>query len=242
MDVGKAFRFVFEDRDWVTKLLLGGLILLIPIFGIFALMGYMITVIRRVLSGDPNPLPDWRELGQKFVDGLLVWVAIFIYTLPALLLSCPVFAVSVLPMLGGENEDLTAVLTGVAGVLVIGLSCLIFLYTFLVAFLAPAIYLQYAGHGRLGACLRVGDIVRFTGRNLGSIFLILLLAVVISAVINVAIILINGALSVVVPCAGWVAGAVIGLITLPVAVWLTVFQGHLIGQIGRKSGLPSLQG
>ena len=39
MDIGKAFGFVFEDEQWVSKILLGAAIMLIPIFGLFALIG-----------------------------------------------------------------------------------------------------------------------------------------------------------------------------------------------------------
>ena len=31
MDIGKAFSFVFEDERWVSKVLLGGLFMIIPI-------------------------------------------------------------------------------------------------------------------------------------------------------------------------------------------------------------------
>lgn len=238
MDVGRAFRFVFEDRDWVAKLLLGGVILLIPIFGVFALTGYMIAVIRRVLNADPNPLPDWSELGQRFVDGLLVSVAGLVYALPGLLLACPIFFVWVLPALGGESEDLATALASVAGIVAIGLSCIVFLYGLLLVFLTPVIYLQYAGYGRIGACLRVGDIARFTLRNVGDLFLLLLIVVALSAGISLVASLIGG-VSNLIPCVGPVIAILFILATLPASVWLMAFQAHLIGQIGRKSGLPS---
>lgn len=238
MDVGKAFSFAFEDRDWVTKLLVGGLILLIPIFGGFALLGYMVTVIRRVLNGDPNPLPEWSDLGQKFVDGLLIWVATLIYALPLLILSCPIFFVWVLPALGGESEDAMAALTGVAGVLTIGLGCLFFLYSLFLIFLTPAIYLQYAGHGRLGACLRFGDVFRFALQNLGTLLLYLLIVVAASTGISLVASLLVGAVNVI-PCIGQLIAVLFALAMLPLAVWLTAFQGHLIGQVGRRSGLPT---
>lgn len=238
MDVGKAFSFVFEDRNWFTKLVVGGLIALIPIFGIFALMGYMIAVIRRVMDEDPNPLPEWSDLGQKFVDGLLIWVAGLIYALPMLLLLCPVVFVWILPALGGEREDAIAALTSVAGLVTIGLGCIILLYALLLVFLGQVINLQYAGHGRLGACLRVGDIVRFTLKNVGNLLLIVIILIGVGAGINLVVGLISGALNMI-PCVGQLLAVLLFLALLPLEVWLIALQGHLIGQLGRQSGLPS---
>ena len=72
MDIGKAFGFVFEDEEWIKKLLLGALITLIPVFGQFTLMGYIVAVIRNVLAGSYRPLPEWENLGTYFKDGLMV--------------------------------------------------------------------------------------------------------------------------------------------------------------------------
>ena len=58
MDIGGAFSYVFEDEDWIVKILLGAAILLIPIFGQLALVGYGIAILRNVKAGKPQPLPD----------------------------------------------------------------------------------------------------------------------------------------------------------------------------------------
>ncbi len=49
MDFGKAFTYAFEDQDWLKKLGIGGLLLLIPIFGILAVMGWTVEITRRVI-------------------------------------------------------------------------------------------------------------------------------------------------------------------------------------------------
>ncbi|MCK4900594.1 MAG: hypothetical protein KAS38_17565, partial [Anaerolineales bacterium] len=64
MDIGKSFTFSFEDKDWITKYLLGALISAIPILN-FAWMGYMIELIVNVADDVPSPLPDWSDLGDK---------------------------------------------------------------------------------------------------------------------------------------------------------------------------------
>jgi len=52
MDIGKAFSFVTEDSDALKKILIGGIISMIPIVN-FAAMGYIVEVIRRVANDDP---------------------------------------------------------------------------------------------------------------------------------------------------------------------------------------------
>lgn len=239
MDIGKALGFAFEDDGWVTKMLLGGLFLLIPIFGTFAVMGYMIVVIRNVLAGQARPLPEWTDLGRKFMDGLLVWLATMLYALPMFVLACPIALSWLLPLAGRENQEVANLLTGLSAMLSLGLGCLLLLYGILLAFLTPAVYLQFAGHGQFGPCLRVGDIVRFALRNLGSIAVLLVLYIGLSLVISLGLGLVSAPLGWV-PCLGWVAGILVSLAFFPVSVWLMAVQGHLIGQIGLRAGLPSL--
>jgi hypothetical protein len=80
MDVRQALTFIFKDEEWIKKVLLGIVISLVPIFGQFALMGYMLVIIRNVKSGDPRPLPDWSEAVQYFVEGLKMWVVNMVYS------------------------------------------------------------------------------------------------------------------------------------------------------------------
>jgi hypothetical protein len=37
-----------------------------------------------------------------------------------------------------------------------------------------------------------------------------------------------------------VGGLTLGLLVLPISVWLTAFSGHLYGQIGRQAGIAPL--
>jgi len=90
MDVGRAIGFVFEDDQWVNKLLLGAAVTLVPLFGGIAVTGYAVAVLRNVRASKPRPLPAWDELGQFLSDGLVFWVATLIYSIPFLVpcLSC----------------------------------------------------------------------------------------------------------------------------------------------------------
>jgi hypothetical protein len=239
MDIGKALGFVFEDEQWVNKLLLGAAVSLLPVFGGIAVTGYAIAVLRNVEAGKSRPLPDWDELGQYFVDGLMFWVATLIYSIPFLVLACPMALVWILPAVAGDNRDLTAVLASVAGVVTAGLGCLALLYAILLWLLSPILQIRYARTGNLASCLRFGEVFRSLFENIGAV--IIAQAVVWLAGLAVTSVLgtIIGALSII-PICGWVVGAVLGLVMLPASVWLMVFASYLYGQIGRSGTAGSL--
>jgi hypothetical protein len=236
MDIGKAFGFVFEDEEWVTKLLLGTVILLIPIFGMFAALGYVIALIRKVMVGDARPLPAWQDIGQRFMDGLMFWIASMIYTLPMWILMCPIMVIWVLPVLGGENEDLMTILAGVAGIVGLVLICLMTLYGIVMALLAPVLQIRYAESGELGACLRLGEVFRFLFDNIGPILISQVIVWAVSMVVGIVVGVLSGVASMI-PICGWIVGPVLGLLMLPFAFWMMVFSAHLYGQIARQAGI-----
>lgn len=101
MDIGRAFRFVFDDPRWFTKLLIGGLLAIVPIvnfFGIFAVIGYALRLTRRVMDGYDTPLPEWDDLGGLALLGLKWVVVQVIWLLPLLIASI------VLPVGGAMDE------------------------------------------------------------------------------------------------------------------------------------------
>lgn len=69
----------FQDKDWLKKLGLGGLVGLIPIFNL-SLLGYLLEWVLSS-SGEEASLPEWREWGKLFANGLMVFIIILIYCL-----------------------------------------------------------------------------------------------------------------------------------------------------------------
>jgi hypothetical protein len=87
MDIGRAFNFPFQDPRWVTKVLIGGVLILIPIFGWFTVFGYTIRVMRNVVSGSDVPLPEWDDFGGMFVEGIKAFVIALVWSIPAIIIS-----------------------------------------------------------------------------------------------------------------------------------------------------------
>lgn len=235
MNVGRALEFVFDDEDWPTKILLGALLMLVPIFGQFAIFGYGIALIRNVLARRPRPLPAWDDVGKYFLDGLLFWLANIIYSLPILIIVGLFFIPAILPVLAGENEDLMAILTGTSVLLMSILGCISILYGILVWLLTPMIQVMYAVYDEFGAMLRIGEIVRLTFANIGQVLIAQGMMIVIGFVISLVV---GGVTSVlgIIPICGWIVSLLVFLLVLPVGAWSLAFQSHLFGQVGLEAG------
>ena len=45
LSIEDAFRFVFRDKKWITKVLIGGIITIIPIAN-FIVLGYILRILK----------------------------------------------------------------------------------------------------------------------------------------------------------------------------------------------------
>jgi hypothetical protein len=171
MDVGKAFSFVFEDEDWVVKVLIGAVLALTGI-GFIPIMGYGLEVARRVVRGDPQPLPPWDDWGTKIVEGLLSSAISFIWSLPGILLaSC--IAIIFVPVSNqgpGQGETLTILISICIGLLV-------FLYSLVLMLVLPAALTHYAVTGEFGAAFRFGEVIGMVRNNLGAYLMVLVVTI-----------------------------------------------------------------
>jgi len=87
MDIGRAFGFVFQDPNWLKKILIGGVLLIIPIFGWLVVAGYGLRIMKNVINGSDLPLPEWDDLGGLFSDGLKVFVVTIVWAIPLAIIS-----------------------------------------------------------------------------------------------------------------------------------------------------------
>lgn len=97
-DFLKPLTYVFEDPQWVQKLLMGALFALagVVLIGVFFIYGYMARLVRNVIAGEERPLPEWTDLGDMFGEGAMLFVASLIYMLPFFFLCFMMFPFSVL--------------------------------------------------------------------------------------------------------------------------------------------------
>lgn len=226
MDISKAFSYVFEDEQWVGKIGIGALISMASILIIPAplLTGWTVGVTRNVLDGAEQPMPAWEDLGTLFRDGLSIFAASIVYTLPFWLIAC--IATIASAGFGGLTEvngDVAA-----AGIFAtFGLAfCLGFLFLLVLFFISPAIVIQYVRTNELAACFRFGEVLAIARDNMGDIAIAALTPFVASIVISAVLGLFS-----VIPIIGWCGGPIIGFAVGP---YLSAIVGHLYGQIAAK--------
>ena len=229
MDIGKSFSYTFEDDRWVTKSLLGAVVAAIPIVN-FALAGYLIDLLKNVMDGAARPLPEWSEFGEKWMKGLMVFVASLIYAIPILILSCiPLTLLGGAASLSGGNmqDNLAGLLTGVGGLF----GCLIVIYALLLTFIYPSIYIHYARLGTFGAFFEFGKVWGIISKDFGQYITAWLISLVAGLVVGVIVGIISAVLGII-PCIGWILSWIISAIG---GVFVFFIYGHLFGQVGAQS-------
>jgi len=209
MEIGKAFTYVFDDENWITKILIGGILGIIPIVNC-AVFGYMVETIRNVTQGMERPLPEWSEFGEKFVKGLMAFIIVLIYGIPLFLLSgCFSAARLAVVGVGGNQEALLTLMSIVQG-------CLALPYGLVIGFLSPAILLRYAVAGEFTSAFRFGELFGLITGNLGNYIIALILTWVASAIAGFGLI-----------------ACVVGV--LFTGFWANLVMAHLYGQLHRAS-------
>ena len=175
------------------------------------------------MKGEERPLPDWDEFGQLFIDGLIIIVSILVYALPIILISLCGSAIGFLTADSGGGWTTG----GIVGNSLFG--CIALLYGLALAFLTPALFIQYARTGEFGTLFQVGEVVAIARGNLVDI----LLAIIVIFVANFLLFII-GVISVITIC-----GPLI-VFTAGTA-WVYYTTAHLYGQIGRKMNDNNLE-
>jgi hypothetical protein len=225
MDINQSIRFVKDDPQWLSKLLIGALMSILGflILPAMILQGYVVKIIRQVMNGQRDGLPEWDDWGELLRDGFFVTIAQLIYTLPCIiLLFIGIAATGGIASLTGSEDLAGAIASG--GVLLS--LCLLLLFVVALLFLTPAILIQYAIKDDFAACFRFGEVMDIIRNHTSDILVTFLVSLAAAFVIGIVV-----SVLALIPCLGWIAAAVIGLAVGP---YLSYVTGHLYGQIGAK--------
>lgn len=206
MDLGLAFSYVFEDDDWLKKVGIAALILLIPIIGQIIVLGWALTITRRVIQNDPVPMPDWSDFGEYTILGLKAFVIGLVYAIPFIIFMIPSSILSGTIDPHGPNAIISIIITL--------LGCLTFLYSLIIALIMPAAYGQLAATGEIGDGLNVSKIISMITKNPSTYlmaFLGLILAGIVASLGSIA-------------C---------GIGVIATSAYAMAVEGHLFGQAYR---------
>jgi hypothetical protein len=168
MDIGRAFSYVTEDESWISKILIGGLIALIPVVGWLVVLGWVVQIARNVMQGVAKPIPDWSDFGEKLSIGFGAFVVQFVYSLPLLVVYCASYIVTLVVASMASGSD-----SGAAGAIA-GLVGLVFLLLFLAAIAVTIPFtlvgaVRYVQTGNIGASIRFSEALTTVRNNLGLI-------------------------------------------------------------------------
>jgi hypothetical protein len=177
MDVGRAFSFVFEDDEWITKIVIGALIALIPILGQIVLLGYAFQVARNVMQGHPRPLPAWSEFGSFLGMGFVGFIIGLVYALPLILLSCVIGFIPILGAGGGEEAAAASIL-GAMGCLL----PLIIIGSLVISVIIYPAYVRYIRTNELSEAFQVSEVFKMVQREPGTWLMVWLLGILYSIV------------------------------------------------------------
>jgi hypothetical protein len=212
MDIGKSFGYVFEDDEWITKVLIAAAILglgilfswmlLIPlIIALFLLGGYGVEITRRVIRGDTEVLPKWDNWGELLVDGLKAWIIQLVYALPIIILGiCLSIPVGILAK---EAQEVSSLLS-------VCLSCVYFLWGIAMGLLLPAAIAMFVAEGEVSAAFRFGDVFSLVSGNLTTYLLVLVIGWVASFIGGLGLLVCGVGFLLTAPYAGWITAHIRG--------------------------------
>jgi len=206
MEFGKAFTFAFEDKDWLKKLGIAGLVMLIPLIGQITVAGWAVEITRRVIQRDPETLPDWGAFGDYLVKGLKLFVISLVYALPIILISVCAYS----PFMFLQNSSDDTVLTLIS-VISICISCVVALLAIVLGFVLPAALAKFAATGDIGSAFRFSEVFALVRAAPSAYLLVLLGSIIAGLIASLGVIL-----------------CIIGVIFTQALAF--AIQGHLWGQ------------
>ncbi len=161
LDLVKSVSYIFDDKDWVSKvgiLLLVNLafsalsFILIGFIFLAAQLGWIIGLIRNMQAGDETPMPAWNDFGGMMKLGLSPMGASIVYSLIPGVIACLLFAPAILA--GSVSEE-------AGGVFGLGVTCLII--PLFIVYAAVAILAFTVGTIRYASSESISEYFNFSG-------------------------------------------------------------------------------
>jgi hypothetical protein len=154
--IAEAFTWPMRDPEWLSKVLVMGLILIIPIVGPINGLGWMLAAIDRLRAGEQTlPSANFDHLGRGFALFVVYLVYYLVLAIVAALLYLPV--VLILSSQGHDSSNPLLL------ALAFGLSLLTFsfitLTSLVMTFAMPSIVLAFERGGIAGG-LSLNQVVR----------------------------------------------------------------------------------
>jgi hypothetical protein len=174
-DIGKAFSLPFKDPSWASKFIIAALFMLLCLLGIGipVIVGYLIQVTQRVIRHEEPALPEWSDIGVKFVLGFKYCVVYVIYLIPVFLLLIPVIGLAVATSATDAPE-----MVGVLSIIYIfGFTLLVIPYSLLLTAIFPIVAYRFALREKISDAIDLGRIFKDFRLNWQNTAVVALIAI-----------------------------------------------------------------
>ncbi len=178
MDIVEEIKFPSKDSEWIPKVLIGGVIAIIPIVNLIA-SGYFLKVMKGSMDGKPG-MPKWDDWGNLFMNGLMAAIIGLIYMIIPILILLVSAGNIIAAALSGNTEILLGALAGaIGGVLIALLLALIF------GFLLPMALSMYVRENNFSAALKFNEVISRIKSVFGDYLTVFVIVIVLYFVLGV---------------------------------------------------------
>lgn len=195
MNFEKALRFPVTEQNGLVKVIIGAVISLIPIVN-FISMGYLIKLMGNIIKGEES-MPEWTDIGDKFVQGIMAAIITFIYMLIPFIIM----------MAGGGLGTMAR--GGMAALFTSFL--LAFIVAIIIGFFLPMALANFVGKGNFGAAFDFSTIIDYLKRAFNNYF--------IAYIVIIGLYIVLGIIAII-PLIGWIIGILGGFYISCVAAFL----------------------
>jgi hypothetical protein len=191
-DLQDLVTYMFRDPVWVSKVVLGAVLALIPILN-FVVYGYALRVINNVRNSREPVMPAWGgDFGKLWTEGLMLVIINFVYLIPLLLVNMILGGIAAAAA-SSQSGGGSAVAT-VFGILIVLFDLV---YGVAMLFWLQGAFINYAVEEKLAAGFDIQRIRAIVMGNLGRLLLTVGIAIGLAIVISVISVLVGW-----IPCLG----------------------------------------
>ena len=212
MDYGKIIKFPMEDKNWLVKIIVGGILSIIPIVNFIA-FGYEFKVMKNAINKSPG-MPEWKSFADLFIKGLIVFVIALLYMIIPLIIFLGVAGFSTLSYMVGDITNPYSIIIAILPALFIGGILML-----IVGFILPMAIAMYAKSDNFGDAFKFSEILN----RIKSIFGEYLISYIILVILGFILMLIG-----LIPLIGW-------LLAMFGTFYLGVLAFNMFGELYLKS-------
>jgi hypothetical protein len=167
MDFSLALSYPLRAPEWGRKILLAGLLSLIPVLGPVLVLGWSLGITRQVITQGLPTLPEF-DLARDLLRGLKIWGIGLIYGLPILVVVVPLGIGFGVTLLTDDGQAAT-----ILALTALCMVALLIVYSLMVSLALPAAYVNFLIHEeQFVAGLNIKEIMSLIRRRPEAYFLV----------------------------------------------------------------------